>query len=118
MKFQTYVRKPFTLEAIEVTVENMAELAPMIGELQHKADGTPFILVNKKLVPNIEKVWPGHFMTRLGKDKFGNDNIRCYSRRIFRDQFMELTEASQALVDAVDGLEAEQERESAEVNGA
>jgi len=85
--FIEFVRKPFVIEAIEITKENIAELAPYIGELKFRDDdpGSPYIQVNKRLVPNVFRVFPGYYMTRL------EDNIRCYSRKVFREQFAELT---------------------------
>jgi hypothetical protein len=35
MEFTQYVRKPFVVEAVEVTVENMAEVAKYVGEMRH-----------------------------------------------------------------------------------
>lgn len=82
MNFTTYVRKPFIVEAVEVTVANIADIAKFVGDLREKEDGSPYILVDHRLVPNIERVYPGFFMTKMG------ENVRCYSRRIFKDQFM------------------------------
>jgi hypothetical protein len=91
MQFTEFVRRPFVVEAIEVTEENIAEvaeyvktvLANYVGELRSKEDGTPFISVDRHLVPNIFKVYPGFFLTRMG------DHIRCYSRKVFMEQFVE-----------------------------
>lgn len=85
MEFTTFVRKPFKVEAVEVTVENIAEIAELVGSLRQKENGTPYIHVDKRLVPNVFRVYPGYWMTR--KD----DNIRCYSKKIFQDQFVETT---------------------------
>lgn len=85
MEFTTFVRKPFTVEAVEVTEENIADIAEFVGTLREKDDGTPYIQVDRRLVPNIFRVYPGFWMTRMG------DNIRCYSKRIFTDQFTENT---------------------------
>lgn len=82
MQFTTFVRKPFVVQAIEVTNDNISEIAKYVGDLREKEDGTPYILVDPRLVPNIERVYPGFFMTKMG------ENVRCYSRRIFKDQFM------------------------------
>lgn len=82
MEFTQFVRKPFVVEAIEVTKENIEEIAKYVGELRSKNDGTPFIYVDRRLVPNIYRVYPGYMMTRMG------DHIRCYSRRIFEEQFI------------------------------
>lgn len=85
MEFTNYVRKPFIVKAIQVTEENIAELAPLIGTLRQKDDGTPYIQVNRKLVPNVFRVYPGFWMTQMG------ENVHCYSKRFFTDQFVEAT---------------------------
>jgi hypothetical protein len=81
LEFNSYKRKPFFVDAVEVTTENIAEIAPMVGELRTKDDGTPYILVDRRILPNIHRVYPGFWMTKMG------DNIRCYSGRIFKEQF-------------------------------
>jgi len=86
MEFTTYVRKPFVVEAVEITKENIAEVAKFVGDLREKEDGTPYILVDRRLVPNVFRVYPEFFMTKMG------ENVRCYSRKIFHDQFTEQTE--------------------------
>ena len=93
MNFTTYVRKPFIVEAIEVTPDNISEVSKYVGDLREKEDGTPYILVDRRLVPNIDRVYPGFFMTKMG------ENIRCYSRRIFKDQFMAQNEQIKPWVD-------------------
>lgn len=86
LDFTPFVRKPFTIEAVEITEDNIAEIAPKIGELCTKEDGTPFIKVDSYRVPNVPMVFPGYWMTKMG------NNIRCYSRKVFRAQFTESTE--------------------------
>lgn len=85
MDFSPFVRKPFVVEAIEVTEDNINEIAEFVGTLRKKDNGTPFIQVDRRLVPNIFRVFPGFWMTRMG------DNIRCYSKRAFFEQFVENT---------------------------
>lgn len=96
MEFATYVRRPFVVQAVEVTTANIAEVAVLVGELNEKRDGTPYIMVNPELVPNVERVYPGYYMTKMG------DNVRCYSRRVFREQFMEKNEQNLTLFDYVE----------------
>lgn len=86
MEFNTFVRKPFVVEAVEITVDNIAEVAKYVGELRAKDDGTPFIHVDRRLVPNVYRVYPGFFMTRRG------DNVRCFWRKVFLDQFVAMNE--------------------------
>jgi len=83
LQYQDFVRKPFTVDAIQVTPENMEELAKHIGEVRYKEDKTPYIFVDKRLVPNVYRVFPGFWVTRMG------DNIRCYSEKVFHQQFTE-----------------------------
>lgn len=85
MEFNTFVRKPFTVEAVEVTKDNIKDVAEFVGTLKEKDDGTPYIQVDRRLVPNIYRVYPGFWMTKMG------DNVRCYSKRIFNEQFTQTT---------------------------
>jgi hypothetical protein len=82
MDMTTFVRKPFKVEAIEITEENIEEIAEFVGTLRTKEDGTLYIQVAPRLVPNVFKVFPGFWMTKMG------DNIRCYSKKIFNEQFV------------------------------
>lgn len=82
MKFEHYIRKPFTVEAVEITRENIDEVAELIGETREK-DGVPFIAINRRLVPNIHRAYLGWFVTKLG------DNFRCYSPKVFNAEFTE-----------------------------
>lgn len=85
MDFNEFVRKPFIVEAMEITKDNIEEVAKFIGDIEENADGSKFIRVDKNLVPNVTRVFPGFYMTRMG------DYIRCYSRRVFFEQFTPLT---------------------------
>ena len=97
IQFNSFVRKPFVVEAVEVTTDNIAEVAKYVGDLREKEDGTPYILVDRRLVPNVFKVYPGFFMTKMG------ENVRCYSRKIFKDQFTENNDSITAWVDFMAG---------------
>lgn len=97
LDLNTFVRKPFTVEAVEITPENIEEVSKFVGELKKKEDGTPFILVDRRIVPNVHRVYPGFWMTRMG------DNIRCYASHIFTDQFTESTPAIMEWVDFLNG---------------
>lgn len=80
-EFNTYQRKPFVVEAVQITAENIEELAPMIGDYRKLEDGTPYILVDSRLVPNLHRAYIGYWITKMG------DNFRCYVQKIFEDQF-------------------------------
>ncbi len=93
MEFTKFVRKPFVIEAVEVTEENISELAELIGTLRHKENGTPYIQVDRVRVPSVVSVYPGYWMTKM----FGN--IRCYSKKTFLSQFVESTPEIEVWVD-------------------
>lgn len=89
MIFNTYTRKPFVVEAVEITDENIEDVAKMIGvdgEVRDK-DGAKYIVVDKRIVPNIHRASAGWWLTRMG------DNLRCYSPKIFTEQFELASEA-------------------------
>jgi hypothetical protein len=97
MDFTTYVRKPFVIQAVEITEENIGEVAKFVGELRGVRDGNPHILVNSELVPNVDVVFPGYYMTKMGS------NVRCYSKRSFENQFIEKDENVQPWLDWMSG---------------
>ncbi len=103
MDFTTFVRKPFTVDAVEVTEENIAEFADLIGVLREKENGTPYIQVDRRLVPNVFRVYPGFWVTKMG------DNVRCYSKRIFNEQFTESTTDIENWVAFLNGEDVEEE---------
>lgn len=78
--FSNYVRKPFLVEAVQVTPENIDELAAVLGELKEK-DGEKWILIDRRIVPNIKKAYVGWWVTKL------DDNLRCYSPKVFDKEF-------------------------------
>lgn len=88
MEFITFARRPFIVEAVQVTTENIAEIAKHVGTLKNEGDA-PYIQVDRRLVPNIFKVQPGFWMTKM--ETPNGPNIRCYSDHIFKAQFMEQT---------------------------
>lgn len=98
VKFDSYIRKPFEVEAVEVTRNNIKELAEMIGTIQYEADGTPYIEVDAEKVPNLRQVWPGYWVTKVGAK-----NIRCYTRKIFFSQFVENSDEIDAWVKFLNG---------------
>ena len=91
MTFETYTRRPFVVEAMEITDDNIYDVAKMIGingEVRER-DDIKYIAVDKRIVPNIHRATAGWWLTRMG------DNLRCYSPKIFNEQF-ELASAAVA----------------------
>lgn len=93
LNFTDYARRPFVVQAVEITEDNIEEIATYVGKIEEKADGSKYIIVDNKLVPNIYRVYPGHFMTRMG------DHTRCYTPHVFKQQFMEMSVEVQEAVD-------------------
>lgn len=92
LKFAEFVRKPFIIEAVEITPANIYEVAKFVGEVREDHRGTKYILVDNRLVPNVERVYVGFFLTKMG------NNIRCYGRHIFFEQFVEMDDELRELV--------------------
>lgn len=86
MDYKEFIRKPFVVEAIEITEENINELASLVGEIDYTNNGRPFIRVDKSLVPNISRVYPGYFLTKY------RDKVHCWSPAVFEEQFAEVDE--------------------------
>lgn len=82
MEFTKFKRRPFEIEAVQITEENISELAEMTGELV-PANGPddPHIKINKRIVPNVHRAYVGWWVTQM------DDNIRCYAPKIFEEQF-------------------------------
>ena len=103
MEFVTYVRKPFEVQVVEITRENIEEVARFVGDVRYRDDQTPYILVDRRLVPSVDRVHIGFFMTKIG------DNVRCYSPRVFREQFVEKTPEIQPWLDFLAGKEPQKD---------
>lgn len=100
VEFLTYVRKPFTVEAVEITPENISGIAPMVGVLNEPEEGTPFIDVDPKKVPHVTRVFPGFFLTKMGK------RVHCYSPKAFKAQFADADEHNLNWVKYLNGEES------------
>lgn len=80
MEFSRFVRTPFVVEAVQINKDNLEEIAKLIGEVKSNEKGL-YIAIDRRIVPNVTKVYPGWWLTKL------NDNLRCYSPKVFKDQF-------------------------------
>src|SRR4051812_13843273 len=101
MDFENYIRKPFGVKAIEVTKENIHEIAAMVGKIHYNDEGVPYIEVDKNRVPNIAQVWPGYWLT-----KTGNGKVRCYTRKVFNNQFVASTDEIEDWIRFINGKPA------------
>ena len=95
MEYTPFVRKPFVVEAIEITAENLNDIAEMVGTIRTTVDDKVYIQVDRRLIPNVFRVYPGFWLTRMG------DNVRCYSAKVFKEQFTEVTDEIKSWVDFI-----------------
>lgn len=82
--FAPFVRKPFSVEAVQVTEKNMKEVAKLLGRVQKEPNGNRYIQVHKGKVPNVTKVYVGYWVTRLTDNGV---NLRVYSGKTFTREF-------------------------------
>jgi hypothetical protein len=86
MEFSDFVRRPFAIQAVQITDENMEELCGLIGHEIKEKGTSRFIVVNRRIVPQGNKAYVGWWVTQMG------DNLRCYPNRIFTQQFVPMTD--------------------------
>lgn len=83
MDYQTFVRKPFLVEGVEVTNDNMAELAEMVGDgkIRHKDNGEPYFLSDRRIIRSVARVELGYWVTKM------DDHFRVYKPSVFDGLF-------------------------------
>ena len=105
MEFQPFIRRPFRVKAIQITDENIDEICKLIGTEVKQVKGGKCIVLDKRTVPNMTRAYVGWWVTRLG------DRYRCYSEKIFTEQFILYTPEWASFFDDdtenVDNLEGE-----------
>ena len=82
MDFQPFIRRPFEIEAVRINTQNIEEVAEKIGRVEVLNDGTPTIVIDRNIIPNMHRAFPGFWLTRIGT------RYRCYSSKYFDDQFV------------------------------
>lgn len=97
LTYSTYVRKPFQVKAVLVTEDNIEEIAQLTGVLETKDDGSRYIEVDRRKVPNVFKVYVGFFLTKMDKQ------YRCYPPQIFEKLFVENDSELESLVKELNG---------------
>lgn len=107
MEFNNYIRKPFQVEALEITKDNMVEIAELVGEIRTNK-GQAYIALDRRVVPNVNRAFVGWFLTRLG------DNYRCYSPKVFNDQFTEYNPVIEFSFSTAEDEDAAETEEAAE----
>lgn len=99
MEFSSYVRKPFSVKVVVIDDDNIVEVAKMTGTLETNDDGTKYIEVDRKKVPNLGKIHKGFLLTKMDKQ------YRCYPPHIFEKLFVESTPELESLIKELNGRE-------------
>lgn len=105
LEYETFIRKPFKIQAVLITEDNIEQIAEEIGRIQYKRDnGEPYIRVNPHLIPNLQYVYLGFWMTKMVVKTDTQDftNYRCYSGKAFDKQFAPYSEHAQGWMDFLD----------------
>lgn len=83
LDFERFIRTPFQVKATKITEENIELVAELVGEVREK-NGEKYIALDRRIVPNVARAHVGWWVTVLG------DNLRCYSPKVYKEQFMEM----------------------------
>lgn len=78
----SYLRKTFLVTAVEITQENMEEVARHIGTVKQTKEQGRFIEVDERIVPRFKRAYAGFYVTFFG------EQIRVYTRRSFFSHFI------------------------------
>lgn len=107
--FVEYIRKPFSVQAVRVTRENLDDLAPFVGKVERTPEGKPYIQADRHLCQSSLKVWPGYFVTKHGK------KVRVFSRKAFEEQFHPMGDDVAPWVEYLNGAPPEPKAKQEEV---
>lgn len=105
-EYSEFVRKPFKVEATQVTKENMDEFCKLLGfkkKIQKKPDGTPYIHVDTKIIPKGFRIFEGWYVTRMPHPRDENEIVyHAYREDAFWAQFAAMDNGWRALIEAQD----------------
>ena len=99
LKYETFVRTPFKIEAVEVTDENLNQIADMLGSkvFTDTRTGNNFIGVDNDKMPGIYRIYAGFWVTKMGH------RYRAYSQQRFLKEFIRLTDGVEGWVKMAEG---------------
>lgn len=99
LDYEIFVRAPFKIEAVEVTDENIYDIAEMLGSkiFSDTRTGNIFIGVDHEQMPGIYRIYAGFWVTRMGH------RFRAYSQQRFLKEFVKLTDGVQGWVKMAEG---------------
>ena len=99
LDYQTFVRTPFKIEAVEVTDENLSHIAEMLGSkvFTDTRTGNNFIGVDNEQMPGTYRIYAGFWVTKMGH------RFRAYSQQRFLKEFVRLTDGVAGWVKMAEG---------------
>ena len=78
----TFIRVPFPVKALRITLENIEEVAKVLGTVRRTKKGVPFIRLDQGLVPKMSRAYIGWYVTEMGSQ------YRCYAAEVFEAQYV------------------------------
>lgn len=88
---ELYLRKPFEVEAVQVTEENITDVADWCdGEIRHTADRQPFVKVqvHRPLTTRQTRAFVGDWVLFAGR------SYKVYTAKAFEGAFVKSQEAA------------------------
>lgn len=106
MELSQYARRPFIIEAVQVTKRNIDQIAKDfgVGTVEKTRKHIPFIQTDPKVVPHVKRVYPGWWFTRTE-----GGQIRFYAKRVFQEQFTIYDDATHFALQSYMRVEPEEE---------
>ncbi len=112
MEMMNFLRKPFIVEAVEITEGTIKEVAALVGRLKYNEDsGDPYIVVDRKKVPNCEQAHIGDYLTVF------LNRYRIFSAEQFTKQFVYADDDLKAWVSTLRGDDENLMHPDGEVEG-
>lgn len=99
LNIQKYIRRPFTVQAVQVTLENMHEVAEWCGGVVVKADRPENSYVKAKIAHPLNKrqtqAFAGDYVLKMGR------GFKIYLEKAFGKTFIPADESARMFVDPV-----------------
>ena len=81
ISYESYKHIPFEVKAVEITDENIEEIATLIGEIEINEEGEKVIRTDKRVIKGFRTVPVGWFMSKVGR------SFRIYKPLAFERTF-------------------------------
>jgi len=82
LDYVNFARRPFVLDAVEITEENIAEVAELVGTIETRENGDRYIRVDPSKMQMVSFVYLGWWFTNI------ENHYRAYKPHLFHSQFV------------------------------